>query len=249
MVNTSIIHRGTIETRDALFGLGFQPDENVLSDVRPGQSFDFGNFTLRAGCMINLSFAEIVLFTSVQSKTRSMTGVLFELPRKVKSLRQCAAWIVWNLDKYADHGVFKSARPVGWIEEGRENQQLLPWKMYVAEFKARPQCIVQRDWFRLALKSLSGHLASLPDNAGVVFSFDGSVLSIRCEGKVVALPGEGPPWAVRFSVEAGHLRRLPKRLMSERINVSIWESRISLGNYRYRGTLEDFGTVDPSRVH
>ena len=82
-----------------------------------------------------------------------------------------------------------------------------------------------------------------------MFSFDGSVLSIRIDKKVIALSGEGSPWAVRFSVEAGHLRRLPKRLMRERIGVSIWESRISLGNWEYPGTLEDFGTVDPSRVH
>jgi len=69
MVNLFMNHQATIETRDALFGLGFQPDEKVLSDVSPGQSFDFGTFTLRAGCMINLRFAEIVLFTTVQSTT------------------------------------------------------------------------------------------------------------------------------------------------------------------------------------
>jgi hypothetical protein len=73
------------------------------------------------------------------------------------------------------------------------------------------------------------------------------VLSIRCNEKVLALPGEGFPWAVRFKVEARTLRRLPKRLMRERIGVSIWESHLTLGNYSYLGTLETFGT-DPSTI-
>jgi hypothetical protein len=80
-----------------------------------------------------------------------------------------------------------------------------------------------------------------------VFSFDGSVLSIRVDKKVIALPGEGSPWAVRFKVEARTLRRLPKRFTREHIGVSIWESRLTLGNYLYAGTLEEFGP-GPSRI-
>ena len=143
----------------------------------------------------------------------------------VKSLKQCAAWIVWNLDRHSDHGDFKSARPVDWIEDGRENRKLLPWVKSMAEFNSRPQCIVQRDWLRLALRTLGEYLASLPDTTGIVFRFDGSVLSVRFDKKVIALPGEGSPWTVCFRVEAGTLRRLPKRLMRERIGVSIWESQ------------------------
>jgi hypothetical protein len=138
-----------------------------------------------------------------------LAEVFFEMPRKVKSLKQCAAGIVWSLDRHSDHGDFKSARHVGWIEDGRKNQRLLPWVKSMAQCNSRPQCIVQRDWFRLALKSLGERLSSSPENAEVVFSFDGSVLSIRCNEKVRALPGEGLPWAVRFKVEARALRRLP----------------------------------------
>ena len=111
----------------------------------------------------------------------------------------------------------------------------------MAEFDARPQCIVQRDWLRLALKTLGEYLASLSDDAGIVFSFDGSVFYIRCDKKVLALPGEGLPWAVRFKVEARTLRHLPKRLKRDHIGVSIWESQLTLGNYSYAGTLEGFG--------
>ena len=240
-------HEATISTMDALRSLGFQHDPRVVSDECPGLSFDFGNLALQASSCLNLRCVEVVLFSGVLSKSRSLAEVFFEMPRKVKSLKLCAALIVWNLDQYADHRIYKPTRHVNWIVEGRENQKLLPWVKTMAEFNARPQCIVQRDWLRLALKSLGEQLSFLPENAEVVFSFDGSVLSIRCNAKVLALPGEGLPWAVRFKVEARTLRHLPKRLTRDHIGVSIWESRLTLGNYSYAGTLEEFGP-GPSRI-
>jgi hypothetical protein len=237
----------TVATMDLLRRLGFQPDPTVISDDSPGLSFDFGNLTLRARSCINLRCVEVVLFSGVLATSRSVAEVFFEMPRKVKSLKHCAALIVWNLDRHSNHGDFKSTRHVGWIEGGRENQKLLPWVKPMAEFNSRPQCVVQRDWFRLALKSLGEHLSSSPENADVVFSFDGSVLSIRCDKKVLALPGEGLPWAVRFKVEARTLRHLPKRLTRDHIGASIWESRLALGNYSYARTLEEFGP-GPSRI-
>ena len=113
--------------------------------------------------------------------------MFFEMPRRVKSLKQCAAWIVWNLDQNADHHTYKPTWHVDWIEEGRKNQKLLPWVRAMAEFDARPQCIVQRDWLRLALKTLDEYLVSLSDSTGIVFSFDGSVLTIRFDKRVIAL--------------------------------------------------------------
>jgi hypothetical protein len=100
----------------------------------------------------------------------------------------------------------------------------------------------------LALKTLGKYLAPLSDDAGIVFRFDGSVLSIRLNRKVIALPGDGSPWTVCFRVEARTLRQLPKRLMREDIGVSIWESHIALGNYTYAGTLEESGATNPSRI-
>ncbi len=238
----------TVPTMDSLRRLGFQPDPTVVSDGCPGLSFDFGNLTLQASSCLNLGCVEIVLFGGVLSTPRSLAEVHFEMPRRVKSLKQCAAWIVWNLDQHSDNSIFNPARYVRWVGEGRENKKLLPWVKSMAEYRARPQCKVQRDWLRLALKTLGEYLAYLPDNAAIVFSFDGSLLSIRFDKKVIALPGEGPPWTVSFEVEARALRCLPKRLRSESISVSIWESRLALGNWICPGTLEEFGSPAPSRV-
>jgi hypothetical protein len=134
-------------------------------------------------------------------------------------------------------------RQVGWIEEGRKNQKLLPWVAEMAAYGSRPRCTVRRDWLRLALKTLSQYLAASADPTPVSFSFDGSVLSIRCDGRVVAFPADGLTWIVHFTVQGGKLRRVPKRFMHEHIEVSIWESRLKIGGSVYEGTIEASGAT------
>ena len=109
-------HEATISTMDVLRSMVFQHDPGVISDESPGLSFDFGNLALRASRCLNLSCVEVVLFTGVLSSPRSLGDVFFEMPRKVKSLKQCAAWIVWNLDQNAGHGPYHPIRHVDWIE-------------------------------------------------------------------------------------------------------------------------------------
>lgn len=220
----------------------------VYSDIHPGLSLDFGNFKLSAIAVVSPYAGEIILFSGVMATPRNIVEIEFELPRRVESLKQCAAWIVWNLDQHSSRGTFRPARHVGWIDEGRQNQRLLSWVMSRAEYEARPQCTVQRDWLRLALKTLGEHLASLPDDGIVVFSFDGSVFSIRCDNKVIAFPGEGLPWAVCFKVRAGELRRLPKRLMHDHIALSIWQSRLAIDGSACEGTIEPSGLTNRANV-
>lgn len=169
----------------------------------------------------------------------------FELPRKIESVKKCAAWIVWNLDQFSE---FRGIRYVPWVEEARKNQRLLAWVMSMAEWNARPQCVVRRDWLRLALNTLARTVESLPEDSNVAFSFDGSVLSVRCDGEVIVLAGEGAPWTVSIRVQAGALRRLPKRLMRKDIGISIWRSSISIGNRTFQGTLDGFSTPDPKKI-
>ena len=110
-----MIDEAAVSTMDSLRCLGFQLDSRVISDDYPGLTFDFGNVTLRASSCLNLRCVEVVLITGVLSSPDSLAGVFFEMPRKVKSLKQCAAWIVWNLDHNADDRVFKPARHVAWV--------------------------------------------------------------------------------------------------------------------------------------
>lgn len=235
----------TLPTMDALRCLGFLPDTTAIVYDGLVLSFDFGSLILRASCCMNLRAAQIVLFTGVVSTPRTLGQVHFELPRRVESVKQCAALIVWNLDQFSE---FRKNQNIPWVEEARINRRLLPWAMSTAEWNARPQCMVKRDWLRLALRTMAEHLITLPDDADVEFSFDGSVLSIKCDGKVIALAGQGVPWGVSFKVPVGALRRLPKRLMHEDIGISIWESTLSIGNRSYPGTLDGFCVADPSKI-
>jgi hypothetical protein len=231
------MNEATIRTWNMLPSLGFQPDSGVVfSDIRPRLSLDFGNLKLLAAAVVSPYSGEIVLFSGVLATRDTVAEVHFELPRRIESLKQCAAWIVWNLDQHSNGRTFRPARDVDWINEARQNRRLLPWVTSQAEFEARPHCTIQRDWLRLALRTMGKHLASLPDDSLTSFSFDGSIFSIRCNTTVIAFPGEGSPWTVRFTVEARKLRRSPKRLMSEYIEVSVWQSRIQIGSRSYEGT-------------
>lgn len=234
------MNEAVIPTWNLLPSLGFRPDDTIIfSDIRPGLSLDFGNLKLSAVAVTSPYSGEIVLFTGVLAAPRTLTEVQFELPRRIESLKHCAAWIVWNLDRYGDQRVFNPSRNVCWLEEGRQNRRLLSWVLSQAEYEARPQCTIQRDWLRLALKTLTARVAALPDDAMVTFHFDGSVFSIFSEKNVIAFPGEGPPWTVSFRVEAKTLRQQPKRrLMRECIGVSVWDSRIRFGSWSFEGTVE-----------
>jgi hypothetical protein len=246
----STMNEATTPTWNLLPSLGFEPDSTVVfSDILPGLSLDFGNFKLSAVAVTSPYSGEIVSFSGILATPRTLAEIHFELPRRMESLKQCAAWIVWNLDQHSGCGPFRPARHVGWIDEGRQNRRLLPWVLSSAEYEARPQCTVQRDWLRLALKTLGQHVASLPDNAIVVFSFDGSVFSIRCDKRVIAFPADGRPWTVCFKVEAKTLRQQSKRrLMQELVGVAIWKSRIEFGPWRYEGTVEPLNGKSSSEV-
>jgi hypothetical protein len=86
----------------------------------------------------------------------------------------------------------------------------------------------------LALKGLGEQLKTVDDEAPVTFGFDGNVLTISCSGKAFPMPAEGSPWAQPYTVRAGALRSLPKRLMSYNVQFSIWESLVRIGNRAYR---------------
>lgn len=86
----------------------------------------------------------------------------------------------------------------------------------------------------MALKALGEQLTTVDDEAPVTFGYDGNVLTISCAGKVNPMPAEGSPWTQRYSVRAGALRSLPERLISYRIEVSIWEAVLTIGNRCYK---------------
>jgi hypothetical protein len=76
-------------------------------------------------------------------------------------------------------------------------------------------------------------LTGLDDEALIKFEFNGTVLTICCGGKVSPMPADGPAWKQSYSVRAGTLRQLPKRL-SEPVEISVWDALLRVGNRAYK---------------
>lgn len=236
---------GSVSTVAVLLELGFAPDTGGTS----GLAFDFGNFKLTAiwGTKtwgLNMFGQKVMLFLGHLVTKCGHSEIDFEMPLRIASREQCAAWIVYHLDRAASMGVFQPSHHVPWVEDGRRHQDQLPWIKEIAECEARPLCMAHRDWFRVALKKLRENLAEVDGDKGVVFSFADSLLTIRCEDKVVAFPAEGRSWDKCFSIPAGRMRLLARRLMSEWIEVSVWKGRLYFGGRAYTGVVEVPETQD-----
>jgi len=115
-----------IPTQDVLRRLGFREDREVMSDLSPGLSFDFGNFKLEASHQVNRWFRPVVSLGGVMTNDRTVALVHFEMPAEVESFEQGIAFVAHCLDTHAN-GLFKPAAPVPWLAQGRQNRHLLPW--------------------------------------------------------------------------------------------------------------------------
>lgn len=214
--------------------LGFQHDSEVLSDDAPGLSIQCGNLDLSASWVLSLRFEKVVLLSGTFADGRTGALIESEMPLAVESREQGIAWLVWILDNATGRRCQPPNGPE-WIAEGRKHIHLLPWERERAEYAARPCCSIERNWMKLALKSLAEHLTTVDAETPVDFSFDGSVLTIRCAAKVCVTPAKGQAWNQVFSMPAGKLHGLPKRLMRDPIEVSVWQSCLTIGNRRYSG--------------
>ncbi len=228
----------TFETWDVLKDFGFEPDDTVISDVRPGLSFGFGRFSLSASAVTSLRFQPIILFTGILSTPDSIAEINFELPRRMASRELLSAFLTHYLKKVIDAESFKFEKHVSWLIEGRLNKHLLPWEVERAAYQARPHCTVERHWLRLALNNLSDLIVKANGSETVEFSFDGTVLKVICSEQVLAMSAEGNSWSALYTIPTRNLSRLPKRLMQARVEVSCWQEQLRIGNYCYEGIQE-----------
>lgn len=229
-----ISKRSPVATGSLLRALGFRKDPEVLSDEPPGLSFNFGNFKLEAGQLMNRWLRPVITVGGVMTTDRTISLVHFEMPLDVESFEQGVALVTYCLDRHSPGGAFKPASTVSWLDEGRRYRHLLPWEKEASAYAVRPHCYVEREWARLALRDLSEILKGTNEDSPVIFQFDGEVLTIRCSQKVIAAPAVGLPWPNRFSISASLLQGLPQRLGSE-VEVSVWDRKLQIGNRSYSG--------------
>ncbi len=222
----------SVPTWSLLQEIGFGPDNGVVSDVRPGLSFDFGNLKLSASCVLSRCFREVVLLTGKLLTDRTGCLICDEMPRVLESRELGLAWLAYCLDKAAG-GRFEPANETEWVAQGRLHRHLLPWEQESAEYAARPCCYVQRPWARVALKTLAEHLATTERNSAVVLEFDGEVLKIRCAEEIIAMPASGKQWPHRFSIAARSLGHLPKRLMRDPVEFSVSKTTLTISRRHF----------------
>jgi hypothetical protein len=231
-----------VKTTDLLRNLGFVEDQSLISDPMPGLSFNFRSFKLSAICGTNRHFTPVVLFTGFMVTDRTMGEVEFELPPEVESGEQGKSWITWGLDNEFG-GRFQPVGAPAWLAEGRQYFDLLPWNRERAAYNARPHCSVDREWARVAIKTVGQHLTKVDDATPVIFGFDGKVLTITCGEGICPLPAQGSPWKEQYSIRAGELSRLPTRLRYN-VEFSIWDGMLGIGNRHYKSILTVNSTAE-----
>lgn len=227
----------SISTDDFLVSVGFVRKLGSFSSSSGGLAYDFGNFELEVAYGVNRWFRQVALLHGVIITPRTIAQVECEMPLMLESHEQGLGFLAWCLDN-SSPGSFKPAKYVPWLEEARKCTHLLPWEQDAAVYAARPRCWIQRDWAKLLLRSLALEATIAEDDTPIMFDFDGEVLTIRCADSRIAAAGTGDAWPHKYSIPAQNLRKLPRRLMQNPIEISVWESALLIAHHRYSGVVE-----------
>lgn len=230
-----------MRTRDVLEVLEFDAHCNTLSEQRLGYVFDFGNLQLKVAEVKNEYLRPVLFFTGIGRMTNSLHEVIFEMPLEVASFEQGVAWVVYGIGTD-----FKPLKAPTWWRMGLGWQDYLPWNIdaakHAAKYAARPHCRVKRSWARSVLT----HLRELTKTAGpdekARFGFDGEILRVHAAGELIAVPAEGQAWPVTALMPLVLVDQLPKRLMHEVTEVSVWNDCL---HYGHCGVKLGLGDVEP----
>lgn len=224
-------HEHTLATWDALLELGFvQVEDNWCC---PSMVFNFGRFKLQATQMMNLYLREVIVFSGTIFTSRFFGEIKFEMPLKIESIEQCAAWIACHL-KDVKRQLEELSTPEGLrlLRLGLEHQDSLPWVRAAEQrriaYEARPWCSAERSWLRQALNAIKTHISNCPVDARIVFGFDGQLLTFRGENWIAPIPATGTVWPNQYEILVSNLH-IPPRLMQEKLVVEVWEENLRLG--------------------
>jgi hypothetical protein len=200
--------------------------------------FHFGNFKLAALRCTNLSFVDIVLLTGVLGGRGTLTEVHGEVRAQEESREVVLAHVAWVLDNAAG-STFIPAISAPWLDEGRAHRHLLSWvrerreyKEKQALFRARPHCVVARDWMRVGISTLRDFVAHADPTELITVAFDGEALSFRAPGLTCIMAAQGEQWPEAVRVQTERMLDLPKRL-EPTVVVGLWEGALTIGRNNY----------------
>lgn len=216
---------GLVSSRDVFLALRFEEDWDCISDCLPGYRYRFKGFVLSASELMSVCLKPVFHVGGNWYDGNSYAEVLFEMPLMLESIDQGAAWIA---DGLARHHV-KPVGPPAWLVEGRDHKDLLPWVRQLRAYEARPTCLVDADWLRLAARKLRVILESADGSQSATLSFDGTILRIATGSELLAISARGGAWPDPVVVELGSLSWAVGRLRGQTITLSLWEGRLSVG--------------------
>jgi hypothetical protein len=152
----------TIATEDVLGRLGFLRED---ADEDADYVFDCGNLRLKAVECIGKAFRPVFFCTGIYRTHRTIDQITIELPLRLDSFELGAALIAHRLGKS-----FTPSAPIPWLEDARANRHLLPWVREREVYDARPICLIEREWFRVARKKLQSLAEDATEDDLVTFS-------------------------------------------------------------------------------
>lgn len=203
-----------------------------MSDEPPCLKMDFGVVELHASWVLGKCFRNVVLVSGHYNTGRLVGFIELELPRKVESVAQGAAFIAYALRGLEDYiSIMQQFAP--WLPDAFVASHLLPWERdkerWQAEWDKRPTCLVEREWARFGLTALTKHLPSVTPGTRVCFQFDGSLLVISCQAMKFPMPATGAPWEEIFHVLAEQMAHLPKRLTGDHVEFCVFKGDLRIG--------------------
>lgn len=199
---------GMIATMDLLREEGFAEDGASLK-------WNFGNGSVSAVDVLDPTRGYVVFVCGSILDARSMQFVELSIPAWFKRRELGIAWLAYACRH------LRPARHTPWLQEGLALKDLLPWEAKLRAYEARPQCEVDREWFRLIARLLRDAAATAGPDDGLEFQFDGANFHVTFGGKTYSWPATGGNWTGPAVVELSAMSRLPKRLMRSSISFSV----------------------------
>jgi hypothetical protein len=214
---------------EVLREFGWVPDDDRLWTEGPALKYNFGNFELSAGVLMNEYFRRIVSFQGNYRDLRRIAEIAFEIPERVESREQVLAWIVYGLRRSVPLAITPA-----WVEEGRRLQHELPWAKHMAAYNARPKALIERMWMKPLGKVLREAAALAAEDERCLIHFDGATVRFELPGKTFLVQADGTEsWQQAVWVSLRELRALPQRWMRSTIAVSYWDGHVMIDNRRF----------------
>lgn len=213
-----------MQMREVFERLDFEKVYGLMTDEEPSYRYDFGNLEIQVIKVTNKYFLPVFLMSGIYKTNRKLGSIDSEIPEKVSSFEQGVAFIAYPIRNY------QPLKYVRWLEQGKRWADLLPWEQQKKEYENRPLCVVDDEWFRVAVKKLREDLNFGDPDDLVEFKFDGEILQIKTSRSHIAVTAKGKVWDKSYFLHLSQLNHLPKRIFKRPHYISVWDGKLTIDN-------------------